>query len=158
MSAPAVIEVEVDSPRLADVCALFEEYAASLSFDLGFQGFEAELASLPGEYAPPDGRLLLALAGGEPVGCVALRRHGAETAELKRLYVRPAGRGGGAGRTLTAAALDAARAAGYARVVLDTVPGMEAAQALYRTLGFTETEPYRFNPVPGAVFLALSLR
>ncbi|MGZ4388136.1 MAG: GNAT family N-acetyltransferase, partial [Gaiellaceae bacterium] len=141
-----------------DVRVLLEEYAASLPFDLGFQGFADELAGLPGAYAPPRRRLLLALAGGAPAGCVALRPVDARTAELKRLYVRPGTRGTGTGRRLTEAAVAAARAAGYERVVLDTVPGMEAAQALYRSLGFTDTAPYRFNPVEGASFLELRLR
>ena len=143
--------------RLAAARELFEEYAASLGFDLGFQGFEEELASLPGDYAPPRGRLLLALAGGESAGCVALRPLDDATGELKRLYVRPAHRGTGLGRTLAVAAIDAARAAGFARLVLDTVAGMEAALALYRSLGFVETAPYRFNPMPGATYLELRL-
>ncbi|HSP73425.1 MAG TPA: GNAT family N-acetyltransferase [Gaiellaceae bacterium] len=158
MSALEIVEVGADDPRLAAVRALFEEYATSLPFALDFQGFPDELAGLPGAYTPPRGRLLLAVAGGEAVGCVALRPHDARTAELKRLYVRPQARGSGAGRRLSKAAVAAARGAGYERVVLDTVPGMETAQALYRSLGFTDTAPYRFNPVEGASFLELRLR
>lgn len=158
MSEAELNEIDEGDPRLASVRALFVEYAASLPFSLDFQGFDDELAALPGAYAPPDGRLLLASRAGTPVGCVALRRHDARTAELKRLYVRPEGRGGGTGRALAVAAIAAARAAGYERIVLDTVPGMETAQALYRELGFREVAPYRFNPVPGTAFLALSLR
>jgi ribosomal protein S18 acetylase RimI-like enzyme len=155
---PLTITEARRSDDLAAARALFEEYAASLPFDLGFQGFAAELAALPGAYAPPNGRLLLALLDGAPVGCVALRRHDAHTAELKRLYVRAEARGAGAGRALVEAALAAARAAGYERVVLDTAPGMEAARALYRSLGFAEVGAYRYNPLPGAAFLELSLR
>lgn len=158
MTELLIEEVDGAGPRLALVRELFREYAASLSFDLGFQGFGEELAGLPGGYAPPDGRLLLALADGAAAGCVALRRHDERSAELKRLYVRPHARGSGAGRALVEAALAAARAAGYERVVLDTVPGMESAQALYRSLGFVDIAPYRHNPVPGAAFLELSLR
>lgn len=158
MSATEIVELTAHAPRLADVRTLLEEYAASLSFDLGFQGFAEELAGLPGDYAPPRRRLLLALDGDSAVGCVALRPVDARTAELKRLYVRPGARGSGAGRRLTEAAVAAAREAGYERVVLDTVPGMEAAQALYRSLGFADTPPYRFNPVEGASFLELRLR
>jgi putative acetyltransferase len=158
MSEPEIVELTAHDPRLGDVRTLFEEYAASLPFDLDFQGFADELAGLPGAYAPPRGRLLLALDGGSAVGCVALRPVDGQTAELKRLYVRPRARGTGAGRRLTESAVAAARAAGYERIVLDTVPGMEAAQALYRSLGFADTAPYRFNPVDGASFLELRLR
>lgn len=143
---------------VAAVRALFEEYAASLDVDLCFQGFADELAGLPGDYAPPRGTLLLASAGGEPVGCVALRPEGrAGIAELKRLYVRPAGRGLQLGRRLTEQALRFARAAGYASVCLDTLPSMHAAQRLYEALGFRDTDAYRFNPVAGTRYMALSL-
>ena len=137
---------------------MIEEYAGSLPFDLGFQGFADELASLPGDYAPPAGRLLVARTGGRSIGCVALRRLDAGYAELKRLWVRPEGRGSGAGRMLVAAAIDAARAAGHAAVRLDTTPGMEAAQALYVSFGFVEIAPYRANPVPGTRYLELAIR
>ena len=150
--------VPADRPELvAAARRLFEEYAASLGFDLGFQGFEAELRGLPGAYAPPGGVLLLLVEGETTLGCVALRRLDDEAAELKRLYLRPEARGGGRGRALTEAALREARGLGYRRVRLDTVPGMEAAQALYRTLGFREIAPYRENPIPGAAFLELEL-
>ena len=153
--------VAVDGSDAAHVAAartLFREYADSLGIDLGFQHFERELAGLPGDYAPPRGLLLLAVAGHEPAGCVALRPLRNATAELKRLYVRPAQRGTGLGRRLTEAALAAARDAGYERVWLDTVPSMGAAQALYRSLGFAPIEAYRFNPVAGTTFLGLELR
>ncbi len=136
---------------------LFLEYAASLDIDLGFQGFERELAELPGEYAPPAGRLLLALVEGEPAGCVALRPLTGSDCELKRLYVRPGFRHLGLGRRLTEGAVAAARELGYRRMLLDTLPSMRAAQALYRGLGFRPTEPYSHNPLPGAAFYALDL-
>jgi len=142
---------------LADVRSLFEEYAASLPFDLGFQEFERELAGLPGAYSPPHGALLIAREQGAAVGCVALRPLGHDTCELKRLYVRPGTRGSGVGRTLTERALDEARRIGYRRIRLDTVPGMERAQALYLKLGFREVPPYAPNPISGARFLELAL-
>lgn len=146
-----------EPPLLDDVRALFAEYAASLPFDLGFQGFAAELAQLPGDYAPPRGRLLVARLGQRSTGCVALRPLDGESAELKRLWVRPDARSSGAGRALVERAIDEARAIGYARIRLDTTPGMEAAQALYRSLGFVPIEPYRENPVAGTSYLELDL-
>ena len=136
---------------------LVEEYVRSLGVDLGFQGIEQELADFPDAYEPPSGRVLLALVDGEPVGCVAIKRLEGEICELKRLYVRPAGRGAGLGRRLTEAAIDCARELGYRSMRLDTLPSMEAARALYRALGFAEIEPYRFNPVPGTAFFEREL-
>jgi GNAT superfamily N-acetyltransferase len=137
---------------------LFREYGDSLGIDLSFQGFDDELARLPGEYAPPRGGLLIACEGEEAVGCVGLRPlEPADACELKRLYVRPASRAGGVGRALTLAAIDEARRLGYARMRLDTLPSMGAARRLYAALGFREIEPYRFNPVAGTQFLELEL-
>lgn len=154
-----VVIRDAGADELALVQELFREYAASLAVDLGFQGFEQELAELPGRYAPEHrGALLLVEVDGGCRGCVALRAVDAERCELKRLYVRPAARGLGLGRRLTEEAIACARRLGYARMVLDTLPSMDEARALYRTLGFVETAPYRFNPVPGTSFLELELR
>jgi ribosomal protein S18 acetylase RimI-like enzyme len=153
-----MVEIVDGTTRLDDVRLLFREYADSLGVDLSFQRFEQELATLPGDYGPPVGCLLLAVRADEPVGCVALRPLGARDCELKRLYVRAGGRGLGLGRRLTEAAIEAGRELGYQRMLLDTLPTMEAALELYRALGFEEIEPYRHNPVPGTTFMALRIR
>ena len=136
---------------------LFQEYAADLSIDLGFQDFEQEIATLPGEYAPPRGAVLLAWVDGCPAGCCALRPLDASdypnAAEMKRLYVRKAFRGFGLGRHLAEKILDVARLAGYASVLLDTRDDMEAARALYAELGFEEIPPYYHSPIEGSHYL-----
>ena len=143
--------------ELPAVRRLFEEYAASLDVDLGFQDFKRELRELPGEYAPPAGRVLLALEEDEPAGCVALRPYEPEVCEMKRLYVRPAFQGARLGRRLAEAIVEAAKDAGYEFMRLDTLPAMEAARRLYRSLGFEEIEAYRHNPVHGTTFFQLDL-
>lgn len=141
--------------------AIFLEYANSLDVDLCFQGFEQELADLPGEYAEPRGVLLLAWVDGQLAGCCALRpldaSDYANAAEMKRLFVRPRFRGLGLGRLLTEAILDAARHADYSCVLLDTLDDMESARALYEDLGFTEIPPYYHNPFAGAHYLKVDI-
>ena len=147
----------LDAQSLGACRELFAEYQAGLGVSLCFQDFEHELATLPGAYARPRGRLLLARVVGEPAGCVALRALGQHDAEMKRLYVRAAARGMGLGRALAECAIDEARALGYRTLRLDTLPGMKEAQRLYRDLGFVDTAPYNDNPVPGVRFMSLDL-
>jgi GNAT superfamily N-acetyltransferase len=151
-----IIQVDGGS-NLAAVKSLFEEYAESLGFDLCFQDFEEELANLPGDYAPPDGRLLLATYKDNVAGCVALRKMDDSVCEMKRLYVRPDFRGFKIGRTLAEATIEQAKKIGYTRMRLDTVPSMNVARALYLSLGFSEISPYRYNPIEGTVFMELTL-
>jgi len=143
---------------LSIVQELFKEYACSLDFDLCFQNFDKELAELPGEYAPPDGRLIVAINETKVVGCVALRKIIDGICEMKRLYVRPAYRGKGIGRELVRAIIGEAEKICYTHMRLDTVPAMKEAIGLYRSTGFYEIEPYRNNPVEGAMFLELTLK
>lgn len=148
----ALSPVEIATARV-----LFEEYQCSLGISLCFQNFDAELASLPGAYAPPDGRLLLAFAGAEPAGCIALRKIGEEICEMKRLWVKPDFRGTGLGRRLAEAVMIEARAIGYRAIRLDTLPSMKAAQALYASLGFKDVPPYNEHPLEGTRFMEAAL-
>lgn len=153
--------VEIREARFPDdvelVRAMFREYADGLGIDLCFQDFGAELAALPGKYAAPRGVVLLAAIGGETVGCVAMRPLDGDACEMKRLYVRPAGRGRHVGRALAERLCECARAAGYARMRLDTLPSMREAVGLYASLGFVPTAPYVYNPIEGAMYLEREL-
>jgi putative acetyltransferase len=140
-----------------DVVSIFREYVTSPTANLDFQEYEAEFAGLPGQYAAPTGRLLLACENDTVLGCAALRRVDESTCEMKRVYVRPAARGKGLGRRLVEAVLSEAKLAGYSRLCLDVLPEFTAAQELYESLGFVPAEPVSFNPVPGTKFLALAL-
>jgi putative acetyltransferase len=151
-----VIQAE-SAEHIAGAKGLFQEYADSLGVDLCFQNFAQELANLPGEYAPPSGRLLLAVEGDALAGCVALRRMSEEICEMKRLYVRPEFRGTGLGRRLAVEIMTEARRIGYQKIRLDTLPFMRDAMALYRSLGFREIAPYRLNPVEGSLYLEADL-
>jgi len=150
--APAASPADLDEARV-----LLREYVAEVGDCRCFAGFEAELAALPGEYAPPGGALLVARAAGRPAGCVALRPIAPGACEMKRLYVRPEFRGTGLGRALAAEVIAAARRAGYGTLLLDTLPAMTEAIALYRSLGFRSRGPYSPSPTPGAIFFELSL-
>jgi GNAT superfamily N-acetyltransferase len=154
--SPVALEHASDRD-LPEVRVLLEEYAASIGFSLCFQGFDRELAGLPGEYAPPSGRLLVARVDALAAGCVALRALSDGVCEMKRLFVRLPFRGLGIGRKLVVAIVDEARAAGYVRMKLDTVPAMKAALELYGSVGFRDTAPYNDNPIEGARFLELTL-
>lgn len=140
---------------------ILREYADSLAIDLCFQDFDTELANMPGDYAPPGGRLLLAYVGDQLAGCGGLRAltdvDYANACEMKRLFVRPAFRHFGLGRTIAEAVVDEARRAGYSVVLLDTLDEMESARGLYATLGFEEVAPYYYNPIPGAHYLKMEL-
>lgn len=143
--------------EIAAARALFEEYVKWLGVDLCFQGFADELASLPGLYAPPRGRLLLAWAEAQTAGCVALRPLSDSVCEMKRLFVRPAFRGQGVGRMLAETAVAEARTIGYASMRLDTLPAMSAATALYESLGFTRFPAYYATPLQDTIFMELKL-
>lgn len=159
---PKIELVSPDGPALFDATRqIFREYAQQLGVDLCFQNFEAELASLPGEYAAPKGALLLAIVDGVLAGCVAMRALAdvdyANACEMKRLFVRKAHRRLGLGRVLAQAIIDQAASAGYSEMLLDTLDDMEAARGLYAALGFEEIAPYYFNPIPGAHYLRVRL-
>jgi ribosomal protein S18 acetylase RimI-like enzyme len=149
---PAELPHDLDRVR-----SLFREYAESLGIDLEFQHFQSELETLPGRYQPPQGQILLAWRGRAAVGCVALRPLEGSSCEMKRLYVRPDARGEQLGRQLAERVCQAARAAGYSRICLDTLPSMGPALELYKRLGFKPIERYTYNPVPDAMLLALDL-
>jgi GNAT superfamily N-acetyltransferase len=152
-----IVDVE-GAAQLETVRTLFMEYATSLGFSLCFQNFEKELEGLPGQYARPEGRLLMARSGDVAAGCVGLRRLGAGICEMKRLYVRPSIRARGVGRGLAEAVIAQAREIGYDRMRLDTVePLMPEAMALYRTLGFYDIASYTPNPLAGALCMELQL-
>lgn len=146
-----------EEPHLSAARTLFLEYAGALGISLCFQNFDQEVASLPGDYAPPGGRLLLALDRSSPIGCGGLHHFSSGRAEMKRVYVRPEGRGRGTGKEIVVRLLEEAKTIGYRSVVLDTLPVMRSAIHLYRALGFREIEAYRDNPVEGALFMELDL-
>ncbi|MDO9358376.1 MAG: GNAT family N-acetyltransferase [Polaromonas sp.] len=160
--APTFEFVTATTPaQLEAAGAVFREYAQQLGIDLDFQNFDEELATLPGDYAAPQGCLLLAMVDGEVAGCCAMRPLDAvdypNACEMKRLYVRQAHRRSGLGRQLAEAILDAARVAGYRSILLDTLSDMEAARALYEDLGFKDIPPYYHNPIAGAHYLKADL-
>ena len=143
---------QIDTIRL-----LFLEYAQSLNFDLCFQSFDDELAGLPGDYVPPDGRLLLAMCDDKVAGCVALRKVAQGVCEMKRLWVKPEFRGKKIGRNLAEEIISEARQIGYSIMKLDTIDTMTEAITMYKSMGFSETSAYRYNPIEGAVYLELKL-
>lgn len=151
-----IIELDPGAP-MSEIRGLFREYAEAIEVDLCFQGFERELARLPGRYAPPEGRLLLAREGGQPAGCAALRKLSDGICEMKRLYVRPDFRRRGLGRALAGRIVAAAREIGYASMRLDTLASMKEAIQLYESLGFRRIPPYYDNPNGAAIFLELPL-
>lgn len=156
-SALSLFQAE-SAPQIDQARELFLEYAKSLGFSLCFQNFDEELAGLPGDYAPPEGRLLLAECENQIAGCVALHKLTNEICEMKRLYLRPQFRGKGLGRGLAQRIISEARQIGYSRMRLDTVePVMKDAVVMYRQLGFREIAPYCANPIPGALYMELLL-
>lgn len=161
-TSPTIVLSHPESPeQWLATREILLEYAHSLGFDLGFQQFEQELAELPGQYAPPQGLMLLAWVDGQVAGCGAFRNlpdaDYPNACEMKRLYVRPAFRRFGLGRQLTQALMDSAAQAGYSNMLLDTLDDMEAARGLYESLGFVEVPPFYFNPIAGAHYLKVDL-
>jgi GNAT superfamily N-acetyltransferase len=154
----AVVQPVELASDVTEVRTLFEAYAGGLGIDLCFQDFAAELATLPGPYARPDGILCIARSKDMAVGCVAVRKFAEGICEMKRLYVAPLARGRGVGKLLAQSAISFARSAGYERMRLDTLETMREAQRLYLALGFARIAPYRHNPIPGAAFFELDLR
>jgi putative acetyltransferase len=152
-----IVQANTDE-LIAKAKELFQEYAESLGFDLCFQNFNAELDSFPKHYSPPAGCLFLALSQSQPIGCVGLRYFEKGICEMKRLYVRPNFREKNAGRQLAEAAIKAGKTLGYERMRLDTLPSMEIAHQLYKSLGFVEIGPYRHNPIEGVLYLELRLK
>jgi ribosomal protein S18 acetylase RimI-like enzyme len=154
-----MVEYRADLPGdLPVVRELFEEYGQALRIDLSFQGFDQEVATLPGKYAPPHGTVIIARSDEKPCGCVALRRIDERTCEMKRLYVRPESRGLRVGGELVRRIIEAAGLRGYETMRLDTLPSMKSAVSLYRSFGFREIEPYIYNPIPGALFMEKRLQ
>lgn len=147
-------DFSIDLPTVRE---LFGEYAEGLGVDLGFQNFDTEMKSLPGKYAPPKGRVLLAWSDNQPAGCVALRPIDDTRCEMKRLYVRPEMRSLQLGRRLAESICNEARSIGYRQICLDTLPTMTSAIRLYSALGFQPIAPYVFNPIEGAIFLGRTL-
>ncbi|MGH8185961.1 MAG: GNAT family N-acetyltransferase [Steroidobacteraceae bacterium] len=154
--------IELDQPHTEaqwrEARRLIEEYASALNVDLSFQDLAQELAQLDHEYGPPAGTFLIASEDGVSLGCIGVRALSADTAEMKRLYVVAQARGRGLGRILACAAIDAAKRLGYARLLLDTLPTMQEARALYASLGFEPIEAYRFNPIENTTFMQRDLR
>ena len=145
-------EAQLESAR-----ELFIEYQEELGIDLCFQNFQAELERLPGKYSTPQGCLLLVYHDEKLAGCMALKRISDITCEMKRMFLRSEFRGNGIGRVMTLEIINRAREIGYSKMRLDTVPQLKAAIALYRSLGFVEIEPYRDNPIPGSLYMELTL-
>lgn len=152
-----IIEVKTDE-FITEAKELFQEYASALGFNLDFQGFTREIDNFPEQYSAPDGRLYLACYGNQSIGCVGLRYFEKGICEIKRLYIRPEFRGMKAGRMLAEASIKAARDIGYEYIRLDTLQSMESANSLYKSLGFYDIEPYRHNPIDGAMYMELDLQ
>ncbi len=151
------VDIHEAYPHIDDVKTLFTEYAASLGIDLSYQNYADEFASLPGKYAPPDGRLYIAYCGEIAAGCVGLRKIDTDACEMKRLYVREAFRGLHIGNRLVSRIILDAKTIGYRTMLLDTLPSMKSAQTLYRNLGFADIPPYYDSPIEGTRFMRLSL-